>query len=71
MPTYIISRTTRWKVDAKSPEQALISFKVRWEGIEPHEVQELFNFDPKDLLDNDDDVYEYLDGENTVEEGNE
>lgn len=71
MSTYIITRTTRWKVSAKSPEQALISFNVAYDGIGEHEVQDLYNFDPKDLLDNDGDTYEYLDGQNTVEEGDE
>jgi hypothetical protein len=62
MPKYIIVAQDRYEVDADNAQQALDSYRVCFEGIEP----EFFNLDPKNIIDQD--GFEYLDGEVRVEE---
>ena len=55
MSKYTITNTERYKVEADSPEQALILYKILIDGIEP----EMFDL-PNGLYDTD--QFEYLDG---------
>jgi hypothetical protein len=62
MPTYTITAQDRYTVEADSPEQAIASFRVSFDGIEP----ELFDLKPEEVIDQD--SFEYLDGEVKAEE---
>lgn len=55
MSKYTITNTERYEVEADSPEQALILYKILIDGIEP----EMFDL-PNGLYDTD--QFEYLDG---------
>lgn len=62
MPTYTITTQDRYTVEADSLEQAIASYRVSFEGIEP----ELFGLTQEEVIDQD--VFEYLDGEVKAEE---
>lgn len=62
MSKYIVTITDRYEVEADSPEQALASYRVSFDGIEP----EILEIAPEDVIDSDD--FEYLDGSGTAEE---
>jgi hypothetical protein len=55
MSKYIITNTERYEVEADSPEQALVLYKIVIDGIEPT----MFDL-PNGLYDTD--QFEYLDG---------
>ena len=62
MPRYTITTQDRYTVEADSLEQAIASYRVSFEGIEP----ELFGLTQEEVIDQD--VFEYLDGEVKAEE---
>ena len=62
MPKYIIVAEDRYEVEADNAQQALDSYRVCFEGIEPS----YFNLDPKNVIDQD--SFEYLDGEVRIKE---
>jgi hypothetical protein len=61
MSKYIIVAQDRYEVEADNAQQALDSYRVCFEGIEPG----YFNLEPKDIINQD--GFEYLDGEVRVE----
>lgn len=67
MPTYTLYVTARYQVEAKTAEQALISYRIQYENIELSEAQRLFDFNPEDLLDD----FELLESNTDVYEGGE
>jgi hypothetical protein len=64
MGSFVIVSKDRYKVEADTLEQAIASFRVWFDGIEP----ELFEIDKKDVIDQD--LFEYLDGKVKVREDN-
>jgi hypothetical protein len=64
MPIYTITTKDRYKVQADTPEQALASYRVRFDGIEP----EIYEMTIETIVDQD--AFEYLDGQVKVREDN-
>lgn len=62
MPSYVITVQDRYSVQADTLEQAIASYRVGFDGIEP----ELFGLDADSIIDQD--AFEYLDGEVKAEE---
>jgi hypothetical protein len=62
MPTYLITIQDRYSVQADTLEQAIASYRVGFDGIEP----EMFEMEPHSIIDQD--AFEYLDGEVRAEE---
>lgn len=64
MPIFTITSEERYQVEADTLEQAIASFRVWFDEVEP----ELFEIESKDLIDQD--LFEYLDGKVEVREKN-
>ena len=64
MTKYVITIEDRYEVDAESAEQALASYRVRFEDIEP----EMVGLTVDQVIPQDE--FEYLDGKGSVEESN-
>jgi hypothetical protein len=64
MTKYVITIEDRYEVDAESSEQALASYRVRFEDIEP----EMVGLTVDQVIPQDE--FEYLDGKGSVEESN-
>jgi hypothetical protein len=62
MPTYTITTEDVYKVEADTLEQAIASYRVGFEGIEP----EVFEMTTAEVIDPD--YFEYLGGEVRAEE---
>lgn len=62
MPKYVVTITDRYEVEADSPEQALASYRVGFDDVEP----EILGIAPEDVIDSDE--FEHLDGSGTAEE---
>ena len=64
MPIYTITTEDRYKVQADTLEQALASYRVGFEEIEP----EIFEMTAAEVIDQD--SFEYIDGKVHIEEDN-
>jgi hypothetical protein len=62
MPIYTITAEDVYKVEADTMEQAMASYRVGFEGIEP----EMFDMTTAEVIDAD--LFEYLGGEVRAEE---
>jgi hypothetical protein len=62
MATYIVASGHRYQVEADTPELAIASYRVHFDGIEP----EAFGLTMDSVIDQDD--FEYLDGQAEVGE---
>ena len=62
MPIYTITTEDVYKVEADTLEQAISSYRVGFEGIEP----EMFDMTTAEVIDAD--FFEYLGGETRAEE---
>ena len=61
MPTYIIASGHRYQVEANTAKEAIASYRVHFDGIEP----EAFDLTMENIIDQD--SFEYLDGQAEVE----